>query len=328
MGNRRAAGVDWLTAGDGHRIPVRHWVVPAPRAVVQVVHGMAEHTGCYEDVVPAFNAAGYAVVAHDHRCHGLAARGALGDVDPVQGWAGVGRDLAEVNAEVRRRHPGLPVILLGHSMGSFLSQGFARRHPDALALLVLEGSSYEAPWFTGLAGLLARFECWRQGENGRSPLVHALAFGAYSRSVESPRTEFDWLSRDAAFVDRYVADPHCGFHLANGFWRDFVASLTALYRPEAMRRLRSDLPVYLLSGGRDPVGHEGRGTERLARALRAAGSRDVTLRLYAGARHDLLHETNRDEVTADLVAWIEARLETLSPGAAAAPPQGNRDALG
>jgi alpha-beta hydrolase superfamily lysophospholipase/ectoine hydroxylase-related dioxygenase (phytanoyl-CoA dioxygenase family) len=309
VSDTRGGDVAWLAAGDGHRIPVRRWPAPAARAVVQVLHGMAEHSGVYADVATALNAAGLAVVAHDHRGHGLAAApGAPGDVDAERSWSGVRRDLAVVNADVRRHHPGLPVIVLGHSMGSFLAQDLARSHPDGVDLLALEGSSYEAPWLTALAGLLGRFECWRQGENGRSPLVHSLTFGAYGRAFARPRTLFDWLSRDATFVDRYVGDPLCGFRIANAFWRDFVRGLTTLYRPEAMKRTRADVPVYVFSGACDPVGHRGRGPERLARALREAGSRDVTLRLYPGARHDLLHETNRDEVIADLQGWIESRL--------------------
>ena len=127
--------------------------------------------------------------------------------------------------------------------------------------------------------------------------------------AKKPRTDFDWLSRDTAFVDRYVADPLCGYQLSNGFWRDFIRGLHALYQDAAMRRIRSDLPVYLFAGDRDPAGHNGRSMARLARVYReVVGSRDVTLRLYPEARHDILHETNRDEVLADLLGWVGRHL--------------------
>lgn len=300
--------VEWLSASDGHRIPLRHWPVASPRAVVQISHGMAEHSGCYEDIAALFNAEGYAVMAHDHRCHGLAT-GALGDVGPQQHWSGACHDLALVNAEAHQRYPELPVILLGHSMGAFMSQHFAQNYPGQINLLLLEGAALEPRWLTAIGGLIGRFESWRQGVNGRSPVIHALTFGGFNKVFKQPRTDFDWLSRDEGFVDRYVADPLCGFQTSNGYWSDFVRSLTALYQPEAMKKIRSDLPVYIFSGDRDPVGHNGRAVERLAQAYRSiTGSSDVTLRLYPGARHDILHESNRDEVMTDLLGWIKRHL--------------------
>ncbi len=300
---------DWLTANDGHRIPLRHWPVAQPRAVVQIVHGMSEHSGCYDDVARQLNAAGLSVLAHDHRCHGKSVSLAeLGDSSRLQHWAGVCHDMALVNAEVHRRHPGLPLILLGHSMGSFVAQDFAQHYPDQLNVLLLEGSNFEAPWFTTAASWLAGFEIWRQGENGRSPLIHALSFGAFNKTIRSPRTAFDWVTREARFVDRYIADPMCGFQLSNGYWRDFLKGLSKLYRPASLQRMRSDLPVYLFAGDKDPVGHMGKGVQKLASAMKTAGLHDVTLRLYPDARHDLLHETNQEEVLQDLLNWLKRHL--------------------
>jgi alpha-beta hydrolase superfamily lysophospholipase len=259
-------------------------------------------------VAGTLNAAGLAVVAHDHRGHGLAAGpGAPGTTGPAGRWPALREDVSAVNAEARRRHPGLPVVLLGHSMGSFLALRHAEQPDPGIARLVLAGSSWEPGWFTRVAALLGSLECRRQGESGRSRLVHALTFGAYNRDVGGGRTDFDWISRDEAVVDRYVADPLCGFQLDNGFWREFVRGLTALFDSVQLRRVPSDLPVLLLAGDRDPVGHHGRGPARLARALREAGSRDVTLRLYPGARHDVLHETSRRDVLDDLLAWLGGR---------------------
>lgn len=300
---------EWLTANDGHRIPLRYWPATNPRAVVHVVHGMSEHSGCYDDVARELNKAGLSVLAHDHRCHGKSVSLAeLGDSSRLQHWAGVCHDMALVNAELHRRYPGLPLIVLGHSMGSFVAQDFAQHYPDQLNILLLEGSNFEPSWFTTAASWLAGFEIWRQGENGRSPLIHALSFGAFNKTIRNPRTAFDWVTREIAFVDRYVADPMCGFQLSNGYWRDFLKGLSQLYRPTSMQRMRNDLPVYLFAGDKDPVGHMGRGVEKLAVAMKAAGLRDVTLRLYPEARHDLLHETNRDEVMQDLLNWLKRHL--------------------
>jgi alpha-beta hydrolase superfamily lysophospholipase len=298
-----------LTANDGHRIPLRYWPVPQPRAVVHIVHGMSEHSGCYDDVARVLNAAGLSVLAHDHRCHGKSIPLAeLGDSSRLQHWAGVCHDMAVVNAELHRRYPDLPLLVLGHSMGSFIAQDFAQHYPDQLNALLLEGSNFEAPWFTTVASWLAGFEIWRQGINGRSPLIHALSFGAFNKSIRQPRTAFDWVSREPLFVDRYVDDPMCGFQLSNGYWRDFLQGLSHLYRPTSMQRIRHDLPVYLFAGDKDPVGHMGKGVERLAEALRQAGLTDVTLRLYPEARHDLLHETIREEVLQDVLNWLKRHL--------------------
>lgn len=302
--------VDWLTASDGHRIPLRHWPIAEPRAVFHISHGMAEHSGCYADIAAILNAEGYAVVAHDHRCHGLAVgSGGLGNTSLLQHWPGLCDDMVVVNDHIRGLYPELPLVLLGHSMGSFISQHFVQRHSDRVNLLLLEGSAYQPTWFTRVARLLPRFECWRQGDLGRSPLIDALSFGGYATKFKPARTAFDWLSRDAAFVDRYVADPLCGFQLCNAYWRDFLDGLNALYQPAAMARIRSDLPVYLFAGDHDPVGHNGRAVRRLARSYQEdVGSRDVTLRLYPEARHDILHESNRDEILRDLLGWAHRHL--------------------
>lgn len=302
--------LQWLAAPDGHRIPWRHWPQPSARAVIHIVHGMSEHSGCYADVAALCNAQGYAVIAHDHRAHGHACPpAALGNIDAQQHWPGIRADMAQMNAEIRRLYPEQPLIVLGHSMGSFIAQDFAQHQSENLNLLVLEGSSYEAPWFTGLASrLIAGFECWRQGDNGRSALIQALSFGGFNRKFRAPRTAFDWLSRNEFFVDRYIADPLCGAQASNAYWRDFLLFLSRLFPKRQLEKVRADLPLYLFSGSRDPVGHDGRGVSRLAQAYHKAGCHDVTLRLYPEARHDLLHENNREEVLHDLFGWLQRHL--------------------
>lgn len=301
--------LEWLVASDGHRIPLRFWDIPSPKAVIHILHGMAEHSGGYADVAAQLNQEGFAVAAHDHRCHGLATQpDALGNIGGLQQWAGVLSDISPVNARIRQRYPDIPLIMLGHSMGTFISQHFAQNNPQSLNLLLLEGSSYEPSWFAALASKLAAFECWRQGETGRSPLVNALSFGKFNKAFKNPRTDFDWLSRDTVFVDHYLTDPLCGFILCNGYWRDFLQGLASIYHPDNMKRMRDDLPVYLFAGDKDPVGHMGESVKALARQLKKAGLTDVTLRLYPDARHDILHETNRDEVMTDLLGWIRRHL--------------------
>lgn len=301
--------LEWITAEDGHRIPLHIWDIPSPRALVHIVHGMAEHGGAYADVASRLNAEGYAVAAQDHRCHGLATNPKLlGDVSDTQHWPGILTDSVLVNTALRERYAGLPLIMLGHSMGSFISQHFAQNNPDKLDLLILEGSGFQAPWFTRLAGFLGALESKRQGVNGRSPIIHALSFGGFNKAFKNTRTDFDWLSRDPAFINSYLADPLCGFRLSNGFWQRFVLGLSELYQPRSMQRMHSDLPIYAFAGDCDPVGHMGKGVKQLVEKLKAAGCHNVTMKLYPNARHDVLHEVNRKEVMDDMLGWVKSHL--------------------
>jgi alpha-beta hydrolase superfamily lysophospholipase len=304
------AGLDFLPTNDGHRIPVRHWPVANPIAVIHIAHGMAEHSGCYADVAPRLNAAGYAVVAHDHRCHGLSVPAtALGNINELQHWDAICADMLRVNTHIRSLYPNQRIALLGHSMGSFISLDFMETHSNRVDLLLLEGSNYEAPWFCQAARGIAVVESWRQGLEGRSPVIHALSFGGFNAKLKNPRTAYDWVSRDAAFVDRYAADPFCGFQCSNGYWKGFLASLARIYKPANMRGIRKNLPIYLFAGTEDQVGKKGRGVVALRNQLEKAGCQPVHMALYKDARHDLLHETNRDEVIKDLLAWLDGKLK-------------------
>lgn len=303
------ASLDYIAAPDGHRIPVRHWPLANPRAVVRIAHGMSEHSGCYEDIAPRLNAAGYAVISHDHRCHGASVpQAALGNVSASQHWANICSDMFEVNQHARRLYPNTPLALLGHSMGSFISLDFTESHSADIDVLMLEGTNYEPSWFCRLAQGLATFECWRQGEQGRSAILHALSFGGFNKTIKNPRTDYDWISRDEAFVDRYAADPLCGFQCSNGYWRDFLGGLAVIYKARNMALIRPDLPIYLFAGSADPVGHNGKRIRTLAQKLIKAGVRKVDARVYEGARHDILHETNADEIIHDLLTWLDKAL--------------------
>lgn len=303
-----AEGVDFLLAEDGHRIPLRHWPVEHPRAIVLIAHGMAEHGGLYDDVARALNAGGYAVMAHDHRCHGLSVPlKALGEVSEKHHWEALCADMRTVNVHAHKTYPELPLVLIGHSMGSFASLSYVERHSHTVDALVMVGTNYEAPWYTWAAHLFAGLESWRQGKNGRSGIIHALTFGKFARQYK-PGTDYDWLSRDPAFVQRYLDDPRCGVTCSNGFWQDFLVGFSRTLRMSNLRKIRKDLPIYSFAGSRDPVGENGINVAKMDDKLEEAGLIDVTLKIYEGARHDMFHETNRDEVMTDLLAWLDAML--------------------
>lgn len=307
------ADINWLTSFDGHKIPYRHWPLENAKAVIHIVHGMSEHSGCYQDVAEVLNANHYAVIAHDHRCHGHSvAVEKLGDISDTQHWRGIHADMLAVNELAKQNYPDLPLIVLAHSMGSFIAQNFAQAHGDKLDMLALEGSSYEPPWFTWMASKLASVTCKLQGENGRSALLHKMTFGGFNEIFSPTQTDFDWISRNTDFVNLYANDSLCGFQVSNAYWRDSLSLLTKIYSRGALSKLPKSLPLYIFSGDRDPVGHDGRSVKKLADSYyKCAGSQDLSLKLYPSARHDLLHETNASEIIGDLLAWIDSRLLAL-----------------
>ena len=295
-----------LARPDGHAIFARLWrPEAAPRAVVQIVHGLAEHSARYQRLAEALTGAGFAVYAHDHRGHGPHCPPAdLGFLAERDGWRKLLDDIEAIAERIEADQPGLPRVFLGHSMGSFLGQTYIAEHGDALAAAVLSGSSGPPPAILPIGRRLVAFESWRLGPRGKSPLVQALLFGEQNKPFRPARTPYDWLSRDAAEVDKYVADPLCGFALTNQLAADLVAALADLASPRLAAQIPKTLPIYVFSGDRDPVGAKLQG---LLDVYRRAGL-DVTARLYPEARHEALNETNRDEVTADLIGWLCARV--------------------
>ena len=302
-----------LPRPDGVSLHVRRWLPGGPpRAVMQIVHGLAEHAGRYARFATTLTAAGYAVYADDHRGHGLTATSPadLGFFAERDGWATVLADLDAVAARARGDHPGLPLLLFGHSMGSFLVQCLIGRSDTPYAAAVLSGSNGKPPAMATLGRLIARVERWRLGPRGRSKLIHSLSFETLNARFKPNRTTADWLSRDAAEVDRFVADPLCGFVPTAGLWRDLLDAMARHVDATLVDAIPKRLPILVASGGDDPVSDKARGLDSLMAAYRAAGLARVDLKIWPGARHEPLNETNRDEVTADLLAWFETVLAT------------------
>lgn len=296
-----------LTTPDATVLHVHRWLPPGrPRAVVQVAHGMVEHAGRYAHLGERLADEGYAVYAADHRGHGRTAAGPedLGHLEPGHGFADVVDDLVALTAHVEREHPGVPVVLLGHSMGSFLARAYAARYGDRLAGLVLSGTAGD-PGLLGAVGVrLAGLEARVRGPRTRSRLMEALTLGPNNRPFRPNRTDFDWLSRDEAQVDAYVADELSGGHATTGFYQELLTGLRWVSLPATAALVPPDLPLHVVSGEVDPVGGASAVAE-VADLYRRAGVRDVTTRVWPGARHEILNETNRDEVEDDLVAWLD-----------------------
>jgi len=306
MGNR--ASTFTLTTADGIELFVYRWpTAQPPRAVVQIVHGLAEHAGRYTRLAHALNAAGYAVYGNDHRGHGRTAKSAedLGFFAESDGWRKCGDDLWQLSRHITAAHPGIPIVMLGHSMGSTLAEQFMGDHGDSLAGVVLSGANGKPTAMAVIGRQITRAERLRLGARGKSKLAQSLTFDKFNKKFAPTRTAFDWLSRDAAEVDNYVADPLCGFPAAVQLWMDLLDGWASVSRPEHRKRVPRSLPIYVIAGGRDPVSGNARQIGPWVEQYRAEGLKNLEHQIYPEARHELLNETNRDEVTADLIRWLD-----------------------
>lgn len=311
----------YLTSLDQHRIFVRKWsaddATRPPRAIIHILHGMAEHSLRYEPIAERLVEAGYVVFAHDHRGHGhsIPPGGLLGHYADQNGWQLVLADTAKVNEAIRQQYPATPIVILGHSMGSFITQGYLLQHGKSVDAVVLSGSAMSTPMSVRSARMLAHLERLRSGPKGRSNLIDMATFGNYNKQTgKNPRTNADWLSRDPAEVDKYIGDPLCGFLCTNQLWLDLTTGLDQISRQRNIQNIPAALPMYLMSGERDPLSYDSNrhGIERLAEHLRTAGVRDVSVKLYEDARHEIFNEINRQEVIDDLLDWLAPRFPVTS----------------
>jgi alpha-beta hydrolase superfamily lysophospholipase len=246
---------------------------------------MGEHALRYERPAVFLSEAGFHVYASDHRGHGRTAksRQALGDFGGG-GWEALVEDQVVLTKTAQSRDRGLPLVLLGHSMGSFAAQQYVLDHSHLLAALVLSGSVS-----------VDKLEIDTSRE---------VDLSSFNQGIERPRTSFDWLSRDAAEVDAYIADPLCGFGVNKESLKTMADSSSRLSEPSEIACIRRDLPIYILAGDQDPINHNLEWLKPVAQRYRVAGIADVTERYYSGGRHEMLNETNRQEVMNDLLAWL------------------------
>ncbi|WP_017255447.1 alpha/beta hydrolase [Pseudomonas tolaasii] len=304
----------WLTANDHTRLYVNQWLPEGPaRAMIMLSHGMAEHSGRYGRLAEALCAAGYGLYALDQRGHGRTAdEGTLGLYAEKDGWNKVVGDLASLNQHIAHQAPGLPIILLGHSMGSYIAQAYLLHHSASLNGAILSGSNFQPVALYRAAELIARIERARQGLRGRSALIDFLSFGSFNKAFKPNRTAFDWLSRDPVEVDKYINDPLCGFRCTNQLWVDLLGGLQQISKASNLAQIDPGLPILVIGGECDPVS-EGKRLKSLAHALREAGCQNLQLTLYPQARHEVFNESNRDVVTADVLTWLDQALTLHRP---------------
>lgn len=281
-----------------------------PRAVVQIAHGIAEHIDRYRPFMEFLADNGFVVAGNDHLGHGKSIRvpeeqGFFAEKD---GWWRVVDDMDKLHDIMSNEYPELPYVLFGHSMGSFLTRTYLIKHPDKYDGVILSGTGHQSPALVLGGNAAASVMAKLNGAMGDGAKLDSLAFGTYLNKIESPRTKFDWLSRDTEQVDKYIADPLCGFVGKIGLYRDMMQGIKFITDKKNIAQMNKEKPVYFMSGDGDPVGDYGKGVERAYKAFCDAGLHDVFMRLYPGGRHEMLNETNKEQVYQDILSWLNEKI--------------------
>jgi alpha-beta hydrolase superfamily lysophospholipase len=283
----------------------------ASRGVVQINHGLAEHASRYERFADYLAERGYTTWVHDHRGHGLTkAPGApLGVFAPAKGAEFVLRDVAFLHEEIRRQQPATPLLIFGHSMGGMITLNAVMQHSSYLAGAAIWNSTFDTGVLGRAALAVLAFERMRLGSDVPSRILPKLTFQAFGKAVPNHKTLFDWLSRDQSEVDKYVADPLCGWDASVSMWRDLFAFIYFGADDANLAKVRKDLPLMLVCGDQDPSNNNGKAMLHLAMRLKRANFENSHLTTYAGARHETLNEINRDEAMANFVQWADNAVE-------------------
>ena len=296
----------WFDSKGAGRIHACRWVPEGqPRAVVQIIHGIAEFVERYDDFANFLTAKGILVVAEDHMGHGQSING-----DGIRGyfhgdWFTAIEDSMQLMADTKAEFPDLPYILFGHSMGSFMARTILCKYPDCgLTAAVICGTGWQPA--AALPAMVKMMEgiCKVSEETKPNEMLQKLVFGSYNKKVEHPRTPYDWLTRDDKIVDAYIAHPLCGFTPTAGLMREMTRGIHYIQQKKNLEAMNKQLPVFFIAGGDDPVGPYGKGVHTCAEAFRKAGMEDVSVRIYPLCRHEILNEINREQVYQDVWKWI------------------------
>ena len=302
------------SSSDGvHTINAYRWLPEQTpyKGVVQIVHGMVEYVDRYDAFASFLCSHGYVVVGEDHLGHG-------GSVNDESEWGSFGKsdgfdhiiqDLYQLHKMQAKEFHGLPYFFLGHSMGSFLTRIYITKHGKHLDGAIIMGTGNQPPALAMAGNILASLISLVKGPTYRSQLINNMAFGAYNQKFSPARTPYDWLTKDEAIVDAYMAEPRCTFVFTVGAYKELFKGLLYLGNPKNVAKTPKELPLLVISGAKDPVGDFGKGVTAVYEKFKAAGIKDVSLKLYEDGRHEILNETNRQEVYEDILQWLADRLQ-------------------
>lgn len=303
----------FLSTNGVNQIHVHEWEPDCDlNGVVQISHGICEYIERYSDFARFLASKGFAVVGNDHLGHGqsVLCEEDLGYFGPVGSWDTVVADIEKLRSLSAEKWPDIPYILLGHSMGSFLVRTYLISYPDApLSGVILSGTGQVPNALTAAGRMLCDADVLKNGEHSRSRTVYDMAFGSYNKEIKWPRTPYDWICRDEKIVDKYAKDPLCTFVPTSSLFREMLSGISRIGRKSEIEKMNKSLPILLASGDADPVGGYGVQVARVYSKFRDADCRDIMYKFYHEARHEILNETNKDEVYADILSWIFSKID-------------------
>lgn len=292
---------------DGHLIHIVSFTPDiVPIGHIHLLHGMEEHIGRYDDFATFLMSKGYVVSGHDHRGHGITAEknGQYGYFADKLGFERVTEDVREVLIHVRENLGDIPLILFGHSMGSFIARRYMQKYSDSLTKVVLSGTTF-SPGLMGDAGkLIGKFTSAVKSPTAKATLLNNMSFGGFNKQITNPKTPFDWLSTDEKEVQKYIEDPLCGNIPTNRFFIDLFDGLKIIHQAKENKHIKKDLPVLVISGAKDPVGKDGKDIFKVANGLKSVGMTNVTVHLVEDARHEILKEVNKLQTYKLIANWM------------------------
>jgi len=292
----------------GNNIQVYNWMPEGNiKAIVQIAHGMAEYAERYEGLAEALNKAGYGVYINDTIGHGksIKTKEDLGHL-PSNGFNIAVEDIHELHEIIKKEHKELPIFILGHSMGSLLTQSYISKYGSEVAGCILSGTAGKQ-FLTAIGSVVAKVSKTIHGERTRSPFLDKLSFGNFNNNFKPTRTNFDWLSSDNDEVDKYIESPLCGFTCTNGFYYELASSVNKIHDKNAVKNIPAKLPIYIFCGDKDPVGGQTKNVLKLIDMYKAIGIQDLEYVFYKDGRHEMLNETNKSEVIDGVINWLEKR---------------------
>lgn len=304
---------DWIKTDHNVDLYVRKWIIPdvQPTAIVQLSHGMAEHIERYDTFANFLLQKGIYVYGNDHRGHGQTGKkaGLHGFFAEENGFEQVVDDLYAVNEFIRREYPNVPIFLMGHSMGSFLARRYIQKYSHSIRGVIISGTGGN-PGIAGKLGkVIAKREIRKAGVKSPSPLLNRLSFGSFNKGVVNPKTDFDWLSSDPIEVNKYINDPLCGFICSSGYFFDLFTGLEKIHNNQLIQQIPKDLPIFIFSGEKDPVGGNTKGVQKVIQQYKQNGLENVDYMFFKDGRHEMLNETNKEEVFHTVYDWLSKQLE-------------------
>ncbi|MER2172601.1 MAG: lysophospholipase [Psychrobacillus psychrodurans] len=277
-----------------------------PIAHIHLLHGMVEHIGRYDDFATFLVDKGFVITGHDHRGHGKTAEknGQFGYFADKVGFERVAEDVREVLLHVREDLGDIPLILFGHSMGSFIARRYMQKYSDSLTKVVLSGTTYSPGVMGDVGKVVGKLISAVKSPKSEGKVLNSMAFGGFNKQIKDPKSPFDWLTTDELEVQKYIEDPLCGFIPTNQFYIDLFDGLKIIHQDIENNHIKKDLPVLVISGAKDPVGKDGKDLFKVATGLKSVGMTNVTLHLIEDARHEILNEVNKLQTYEIIANWM------------------------